>query len=124
MSGSTFHDHFSGHAAAYAAHRPTYPEALFAWIAEQAPGRTMAWDVATSNGQAAVALAAYFDAVHATDASAEQVEQARASTGAISDRIGRRSAASSSAAIAISRCPSRRSRRRLSRCRCDGIDRG
>ncbi len=72
-----FQDHFSGHAADYARFRPHYPLALFEWLAQVAPARELAWDCATGNGQAAVALAAYFAEVHATDASAEQVAQAQ-----------------------------------------------
>lgn len=69
-------DHFSGHAAAYAAARPTYPPELFAWLAANCPAHEMAWDCATGNGQAAQALIAYFAHVYATDLSVEQVEQA------------------------------------------------
>ena len=47
----------------YARYRPTYPPALFAWLAEVSPGRALALDVGTGNGQAAVALAAHFDQV-------------------------------------------------------------
>ncbi|MBX6331658.1 MAG: class I SAM-dependent methyltransferase [Gemmatimonadaceae bacterium] len=71
-----FKDHFSGHAAAYAGHRPRYPAALFEYLASVAPGRARALDCATGNGQAAVGLAAYFDAVIATDASAQQIAHA------------------------------------------------
>jgi SAM-dependent methyltransferase len=72
----TFKDHFSGHAAEYARFRPTYPPELFAYLASLAPGRELAWDCATGNGQSAVGLAAHFERVHATDASAAQIEQA------------------------------------------------
>lgn len=75
MSAS-FKDHFSGHAADYALARPAYPASLFRWLAGQAPGRALAWDVATGNGQAAVGLAAHFEAVFATDASAQQIDMA------------------------------------------------
>lgn len=75
MSGA-FKDHFSGHAADYRSFRPVYPPELFAFLASAAPGRTLAWDCGTGNGQAAVGLAAHFDRVFATDASAEQVRQA------------------------------------------------
>ncbi len=71
-----FHDHFSGHAGPYAQARPTYPDALIRFIAAAAPGRACAWDCATGSGQAAVALAAHFDLVRATDASAAQIAQA------------------------------------------------
>ena len=76
QSRSTFPDHFSGNAAGYATYRPAYPDAFVAAIAALAPGRTLAWDCATGNGQAARLLAAHFDRVIATDASAEQIENA------------------------------------------------
>lgn len=57
----------------YAAARPTYPEALFDWIAGAAPARGHVWDCATGNGQAGLALAERFAQVEATDLSAEQV---------------------------------------------------
>ena len=74
---STFRDHFSGHAADYAANRPTYPEAMFEHLAKLVPERHRAWDCATGNGQAAVALARWFDEVAATDASISQLENAQ-----------------------------------------------
>lgn len=67
---------FSGHASTYAAFRPTYPGALFDWLVHMAPGRAQAWDVGTGNGQVAVALASYFDAVQATDPSDTQLAAA------------------------------------------------
>ena len=70
-----FADHFSAIASAYAAARPTYPNALFDWLAGQAPSRRSAWDCAAGNGQATLALADRFDTVLATDASAAQLEQ-------------------------------------------------
>lgn len=72
----SFTDHFAAVAAAYAAHRPTYPPQLFAWLAGQCPGRQLAWDCATGTGQAAVALADHFQQVWATDASSAQLEAA------------------------------------------------
>lgn len=72
-----FVDHFGGVARGYVEFRPTYPEALFAWLASIAPGSALAWDCATGSGQAAVALAAHFERVIATDASAEQIAQAQ-----------------------------------------------
>lgn len=62
---------FGQHAEAYARHRPTYPEGLFDWLAELAPSRHLAVDVASGAGQAALGLAARFDRVVATDQSAE-----------------------------------------------------
>src|SRR5690606_31583471 len=74
----SFHDHFSGHAAGYAQARPTYPEALFDWLAAQCAQRELAWDAGCGNGQAAIALARHFARVIATEPSAEQVAQAPA----------------------------------------------
>lgn len=71
-----FSDHFSGVAGAYAEFRPRYPDRLFEWLAAAAPARERAWDCATGSGQAAVALAALFERVVATDASAEQIDAA------------------------------------------------
>ena len=69
MSGAGFKDHFSGHAAAYAATRPHYPAALFDWLAGTCSERRLAWDVGCGNGQASRALAERFDRVIATDPS-------------------------------------------------------
>lgn len=75
-SGRSFADHFSAHAGIYASHRPHYPARLFAWLAERAPSRGLAWDVGCGNGQAARALAEHFDRVVASDPSAEQIAMA------------------------------------------------
>ena len=72
-----FRDHFSGHAGDYAQFRPSYPAALFDWLADAAPARGVAWDCATGSGQAACALAERFERVEASDASAEQIAAAR-----------------------------------------------
>ncbi len=74
----SFKDHFSGHADRYREARPTYPEALFDWLAAQAPARDLAWDAGCGNGQASVALATRFVRVHASDPSANQVANAEA----------------------------------------------
>ncbi len=75
-----FADHFSKQANAYAAFRPTYPNALGAYLAALVPTRgtspTQVWDCATGSGQAATMLARHFDRVVATDASAAQVSSA------------------------------------------------
>lgn len=67
---------FGRGAAGYARFRPRYPRELFAYLAALAPSRQRAWDCATGNGQAAVGLAAFFDEVIASDASAEQIARA------------------------------------------------
>ena len=73
MASDGFHDHFSSAAPEYRAYRPRYPASLFEALAAAAPHRRLAWDCATGSGQAAVALAAHFDAVVATDASERQL---------------------------------------------------
>lgn len=78
MSPPAFKDHFSGQAGAYERYRPRYPRELFTWLASNSPGRDVAVDVATGNGQAAIALAEFFDSVVATDASAAQLKESQA----------------------------------------------
>jgi SAM-dependent methyltransferase len=73
----SFPDHFSESAALYASYRPTYPAELFVWLAETTGGHERAWDCGTGNGQAAVALAAHFAEVVATDPSHAQLAHAR-----------------------------------------------
>ena len=72
----SFQDHFSARSSDYARYRPDYPDALFDWLASLVPGGRVAWDCATGNGQAAVALARRFERVIATDASARQLSAA------------------------------------------------
>ncbi len=77
MPGTPFHDY----AAAYAAHRPTYPAELFDALAALAPARGVAWDCATGNGQAARALARRFERVVGTDVSWLQLAEAESAPG-------------------------------------------
>ena len=72
----TFRDHFGHVSRQYVESRPTYPRELFAWLAEQAPDRDVAWDCGAGSGQASTALAEFFARVVATDASAAQLSQA------------------------------------------------
>lgn len=72
----SFKDYFSTHATTYAKTRPLYPPALFAEFARLAPGRTLAWDAGTGNGQAAVGLAGHFERVVATEPSRAQLAEA------------------------------------------------
>lgn len=74
--GPAFKDHFSSKAAAYAAHRPTYPKALAAFLADLAPGKGSALDCACGTGQLSTQLADHFCEVVATDASAAQIANA------------------------------------------------
>ncbi len=71
-----FRDHFSVQAADYAKFRPHYPTELFDYLSDIAPDNEIAWDCATGNGQAAVALASKFRHVIATDASKKQIKNA------------------------------------------------
>jgi len=75
---ASFPDYFSSHAAAYAANRPGYPDALFEFLASVSPSRRLAWDCACGNGQATLPLADRFERVVATDASADQLRHAPA----------------------------------------------
>lgn len=76
MTASSFKDHFSGHATAYASARPRYPQALADFLADCCAARHRAWDCATGSGQAALLLAKHFEQVTATDASTQQIAAA------------------------------------------------
>lgn len=67
---------FGARADAYASFRPHYPEALFAWLAANSPGRQRALDIACGSGQASRPLRHYFAQVLACDASVEQLRAA------------------------------------------------
>lgn len=69
-------DHFSARAADYARFRPSYPEALFDWLAAQTAAHDFAWDCGCGNGQATVALAARYGGVVGTDLSERQIRAA------------------------------------------------
>jgi ubiquinone/menaquinone biosynthesis C-methylase UbiE len=68
--------HFEKSPTDYKRHRPTYPDALFGYLASLAPAHDRAWDCGTGNGQAALGLARVFRRVVATDASAKQLGEA------------------------------------------------
>src|SRR5687768_2451412 len=70
---NVFADHFSSVAEGYASYRPQYPAALFAYLAELASSRALAWDCAAGSGQATQGLIPWFDRIVATDASAAQL---------------------------------------------------
>ncbi len=75
-SDKPFKDHFSSHSGSYAEFRPTYPDALFSFLADCCSGHRLAWDCATGNGQAAHALTPFFEKVIASDASEAQINAA------------------------------------------------
>jgi 2-polyprenyl-3-methyl-5-hydroxy-6-metoxy-1,4-benzoquinol methylase len=74
----SFKDHFSRIAARYSAFRPSYPPALFDYLAGLCGPGSRVWDCACGTGQAALGLAERFDSVIATDASSQQIEAATA----------------------------------------------
>ncbi len=76
MTTPAFTDHFGGKSRSYAGFRPSYPPALFEWLASHCAARELAWDCGAGTGQASVALAAHFRRVLATDASEGQIAAA------------------------------------------------
>ena len=98
MRSDSFQDHFSRDSASYAKFRPGYPTALFAWLADLAPARRLAWDCATGNGQAALGLAAHFRYVIGSDASRRQLGAA-----VRSDQVGYLAALGEASALATGR---------------------
>ncbi|MFP3874554.1 MAG: class I SAM-dependent methyltransferase, partial [Thiohalophilus sp.] len=71
-----FADHFSRQAADYTRYRPHYPPELFDYLASLCPQHELALDVATGNGQAAIALADHFARVIACEPSLAQLRNA------------------------------------------------
>ena len=67
---------FNQGAAIYVSVRPRYPYSLFEYLAACCQQHQAAWDGACGNGQAAIGLADYFDAVYATDISQQQIANA------------------------------------------------
>lgn len=76
MANLQFKDYFSETATGYAQHRPRYPIELANYLASIAPSQHMVLDVACGTGQLSILLAACFDQVIATDASASQIANA------------------------------------------------
>ena len=69
-------DLFNQQSDLYARYRPTYPKELYDHILSFVKEKSIAWDCATGNGQAAVVLADHFKKVIATDISAAQIDRA------------------------------------------------
>jgi SAM-dependent methyltransferase len=67
---------FSQQSRDYCLYRPRYPEGLFDFLAGLTRSRRLAWDCGTGSGQSAAALAAKFESVVASDASAAQLAHA------------------------------------------------
>ena len=70
-------DLFSKQSDLYARYRHGYPKELYDHILSLVKDKNIAWDCATGNGQAAVALADHFKKVIATDISPAQIEKAK-----------------------------------------------
>ena len=69
-------NHFNNESDKYLVFRPNYPDALYKFLATHVSDRGCVWDCATGSGQAAFALANYFDVVLASDINREQLDAA------------------------------------------------
>jgi ubiquinone/menaquinone biosynthesis C-methylase UbiE len=69
-------DNFSVQASGYAKFRPHYPAEMIQYIIGMVAEKNTALDVATGNGQVALALAPFFNKVYATDISEKQLQHA------------------------------------------------
>lgn len=69
-------DLFSKDSGNYASYRPGYPPEIIEEALKFVPGRKVAWDCGTGNGQLARFLAEKFETVYATDISEQQLKQA------------------------------------------------
>lgn len=85
---SIFADYFSSLANSYRRYRPSYPPAVFKFLAEHAPAREVALDIGCGNGQAAAGLAHWFERVVAFDPSEEQIAHALPTAG-VEFHVGR-----------------------------------
>lgn len=72
-----FADHFSKQAAEYTRYRPHYPPELFDYLVSLCPQHERALDVATGNGQAAIALGNHFEQVIGCEPSLAQLRNAQ-----------------------------------------------
>ncbi len=68
--------YFSDVAARYQRYRPTYPKALFHWLASLVPASAQVWDCACGSGQATAGLASISSTLVASDISRSQIAQA------------------------------------------------
>jgi len=72
-----YHRLFSDKSDLYERSRPTYPKALYEYVADLCPLTHLAWDSACGNGQASIGLVEEFDRVFASDVSDEQISNAK-----------------------------------------------
>lgn len=76
MIKTGFKDHFSQGAGDYSRYRPRYPDELFAYLASLCARKDLAWDCGCGSGQATLGLVPHFQAIEASDASAQQIAKA------------------------------------------------
>ncbi|GMI98093.1 hypothetical protein like AT5G10830 [Hibiscus trionum] len=67
---------FDQQADLYLDARPTYPADWYSMLAARTPRHSLAWDVGTGNGQAAIGVAEHYDQVIGTDVSEAQLQHA------------------------------------------------
>ncbi|XP_021824703.1 putative methyltransferase DDB_G0268948 [Prunus avium] len=67
---------FDKQADVYLDARPTYPKEWYSKLAVLTPHHTLAWDVGTGNGQAALSVAEHYEQVIGTDVSESQLQRA------------------------------------------------
>lgn len=65
---------FNKQAEIYLDARPTYPTEWYTMLAALTPHHSLAWDVGTGNGQAALGVAQHYEQVIGTDVSEEQLK--------------------------------------------------
>ncbi|KAK9063692.1 hypothetical protein SSX86_017564 [Deinandra increscens subsp. villosa] len=68
---------FDKQADAYLDARPTYPAHWYSMLADHTSSHSLAWDVGTGNGQAAIAVAEHYERVIGTDVSEAQLKLAK-----------------------------------------------
>ncbi|KAL8242268.1 hypothetical protein R6Q59_012570 [Mikania micrantha] len=68
---------FDKQAEAYLDARPTYPADWYSMLADRTSSHSLAWDVGTGNGQAAIGVAEHFAQVIGTDVSEAQLKLAK-----------------------------------------------
>ncbi|PQM37389.1 putative methyltransferase [Prunus yedoensis var. nudiflora] len=64
---------FDKQADVYLEGRPTYPKEWYSKLAALTPHHTLAWDVGTGNGQAAISVAEHYEQVIGTDVNEEVI---------------------------------------------------
>ena len=76
-----FKDHFSDKSESYSEYRPAYPDEMFYYLSSITQNHDRAWDCGTGSGQSALALTKYYSEVIGTDASENQIKNAKKKEG-------------------------------------------